>query len=526
MARSAIFSAVQRALYLAAFCEKEGISTDEGYERLAKVQSSRRQLLKGAALLGGIATLDWTIPRPSQAASSRVVIVGAGFAGLTCAYRLQQGGIEAQVIEAGDRIGGRMFTLRNYFPQGQSTELGGEFIDTGHTSMRRLVRELGLTLVDLNAEEKELVAEAYYFNNSFLNERALVQAFRPVAFKIQQDLATLTGDVTYNNPNNGQTLDNLSIRDWLTTRGVSGDLRSLLDVAYLTEYGLETDKQSSLNLLLLIGQVPALLNLFGTSDQRFHVAEGNDSVTQKLSERLRRPVTFGTSLEAIRQDSSGTYLLTVNNGGKRRDISADQVVLALPFTLLRQVDIQVPLPLAKTLAIQSLAYGTNTKVIAGFDRRVWQKQGYSGLTFSDLPYQSSWETSLGQPGTSGILTDFLGGNRGLAANSGTPQEQALAFVANIDKLFPGAAAAYNGSAVRYYWPGAPLALGSYACYQPGQYTTIRGAEGEAVGNLFFCGEHTSLDYQGYMNGASETGERAASEVLAALGLSKSANFSK
>jgi monoamine oxidase len=110
MARSAIFSAVQRALYLAAFCENESISTDEGYERLAKVQSSRRQLLKSAVLLGGMTTLDWTVARPSQAASSRVVIIGGGFAGLTCAYRLQQGGIEAQVIEAGDRVGGRMFT--------------------------------------------------------------------------------------------------------------------------------------------------------------------------------------------------------------------------------------------------------------------------------------------------------------------------------------------------------------------------------------------------------------------------------
>jgi monoamine oxidase len=214
--------------------------------------------------------------------------------------------------------------------------------------------------------------------------------------------------------------------------------------------------------------------------------------------------------------ASRVIILTVNQNGRVQDIEADQVILTLPFTLLRQVDLRLPLPEVKLRAIKTLGYGTNAKIIAGFNRRVWQQRGSNGSAFSDLPFQESWETSLGQPGNGGLLTNFLGGNRGLAANQGNPQEQARTFATQFDRLYPGTAAAYSGKAARFHWPTAPFALGSYACYLPGQYTTIRAAEGETVDNLFFAGEHTSLDFQDYMNGASESGEQAASEVLAKI----------
>jgi monoamine oxidase len=521
MARSSLFAHLQRALKFAAYCEKEGISTDEAYERVQVFQLNRRSFLSRAAAVAGtgMVSAGAAFSRPVLAASaSRVVIVGAGCAGLTCAYRLQQAGVMAQVIEASDRIGGRVLTLRDAFPEGQSTELGGEFIDSGHTSLRQLARELGLKLIDLQVASKGLTQEAYYFEGRLIPQREIVDAFRPVAAQIKKDLATLTGDgdVTYLAPNNGEALDRLSLRDWIATRVGNVTLRALLDVAYVGEYGLETDQQSSLNLLFLIGQTPGKFDVFGDSDQRYRIVEGNDSVPRRLAERLHRPVQLGTRLEALRQNSRGTYILTVNQNGRSQDIEADQVVLTLPFSLLRKVDLKLPLPEVKLRAIKTLGYGTNAKIIAGFNRRVWQQQGSQGSAFSDLPFQESWETSLGQPGNGGLLTEFLGGNRGLAANQGTAQEQARAFAAQFDQLYPGTAAAYSGKAVRFHWPSAPFALGSYACYLPGQYTTIRAAEGEAVDNLFFAGEHTSLDFQGYINGASETGERAASEVLAKI----------
>jgi monoamine oxidase len=200
-----------------------------------------------------------------------------------------------------------------------------------------------------------------------------------------------------------------------------------------------------------------------------------------------------------------------------RGIPADKVVLALPFTLLRQVDLsEIELPPVKRLAIETLGYGTNAKLMIGFSRRVWHETKGNGSTLTDLPYHVSWDTSRGQRGIHGVLTNFAGGKRGLEMEEGTPEERAAQVVASLDTIFPGIAAAHTKQAVRFHWPSSPLTRGSYACYKPGQYTTIAGAERETVSGLHFAGEHTSLDFQGFMNGASESGERVAREILRML----------
>lgn len=522
MGRTQFFSALIQALKLAALCEAKEVSTTEGLERIVEAQWTRRRFLTTTA--GAIAgTTSGVFPPESPALGAtapRVVIVGAGCAGLTCAYRLQQAGILACVIEAGTRVGGRMYSLRGVFPEGQLTELGGEFIDTGHHSLRRLVRELGLTLVDLQKVDEDL-APVFFFANRRVSLAEITEAFQPVARRIRKDLATLTGHhaVTYRHPHNGRALDRLSLAEWLETREVTGSIRSLLEIAYVGEFGLEADEQSALNFLLMIGTAPDSFALFGESDERFHIAGGNDSVTTRLAERLKRPVELETRLEAIRRCHTGAYVLTVNRAGTVHDIPADKVVLTLPFTLLRRVDLHgVELPPVKRLAIDALGYGTQAKVIAGFARRVWQDTRSNGSSVADLSYQSSWETSRGQGGTHGVLTNFAGGKRGIALGEGTPEEQAADFVSQLNAVFPGAALAYTKRAVRFHWPSSPFFQGSYACYRPGQYTTIAGAEMEAVGGLYFAGEHTSLKFQGFMNGASESGERAAEEILASVGM--------
>jgi len=512
---------MKHALQLAAHLEGQGLSTPEGLEWIAEARWSRRRFLQTVAGATAGAALGTLFPRCTASdltlspTHPRIVIVGAGCAGLTCAYRLQQAGLQARVLEAGTRVGGRMFSLRRVFPEGQLAELGGEFIDTNHTSLLGLAQELSLTLVDLVAADDDLETDFFSFDQRRVPFEEMVEAFRPVAERILADLATLDDDamITYKHPNNAEALDQLSLAEWLDTRGATGVMRAVLDVAYVGEYGLDTEEQSALNLLLLIGTEPGTFELFGESDERYRIAEGADSVPTRLAERLRRPVEFDTQLQAIRQSADGTYVLTVTQASTLRDILADEVVLALPFTMLRQVDMQVELPAVKRLAIDTLGYGTNAKVIAGFATRVWQAAGSNGSTLSDLPYQSSQEASSGQEGAHGLLTNFVGGERGVAVGRGTSEAQAADFVTQLEPLFPGAVAAYTGQAVRAHWPTAPLVLGSYASYRPGQYTTIAGAERESVGGLHFAGEHTSLRFPGFMNGASESGERVAANIL-------------
>lgn len=517
MARTPLFAALRRAAQLATLCEDKGLSTEEGLERVAAAQWSRRHFLSvtARAVVGGMLS-PLLFPRSARGVTApRIVIVGAGCAGLTCAYRLQQQGIQARVVDAGTRVGGRMFSLRDTFPDGQVGELGGELIDSGHRSLRRLVGELGLTLVDLRKGAEHL-HEVFYFDNHLVSLKELVDSFRPVAKRIRTDVATCKGKgpVTYRSSRRAQVFDRMNIAEWCEKREVTGALRLVLENAYASEFGLEADEQSALNLLLMIGTTPGSFAMFGESDERFHIAEGNDSIPLKLAERLTRPVALETRLEAIRQQQNGTYTLTVNRNGTVREILADKVVLTLPFTLLRTVDLSgVELPPVKQLAITTLGYGTNAKLMTGFRQRVWHEAKGNGSTLTDLPYHVSWDTSRGQQGRHGLLTNFAGGKRGLAMGEGTSEERASQFVAALDPIFPGAAAAHTKQAARFHWSSAPLSLGSYACYKPGQYTTIAGAEQEAVGGLHFAGEHTSLDFQGFMNGASESGERVAQEIV-------------
>jgi monoamine oxidase len=201
-------------------------------------------------------------------------------------------------------------------------------------------------------------------------------------------------------------------------------------------------------------------------------------------------------------------------------VKADHVVLALPFTLLRQVELRVELPEVKRKAITELGYGTNAKLMVGFSSRPWRGAPYrsDGATYADVGYEQSWETSRLQPGTSGIITQFTGGQQGLALGDGTKEQQAATFLEGFERVFPGVKAAANGRVARMHWPSHPLTQGSYASYKVGQFTTIAGAEIERVDNLHFCGEHTSLDAQGFMEGAALTGAMAADEVAGDLGL--------
>jgi monoamine oxidase len=292
----------------------------------------------------------------------------------------------------------------------------------------------------------------------------------------------------------------------------------MLDVAYNIEYGAETSVQSSLNMLYLLGYAgPGQFRTFGKSNEKYHVRGGNDQITTILAAKLGSQITTNAPLTAIKRNADGTYTLTFGNGSGSFTRVADQVVLALPFSILRGLSFsKAGFNNVKTLAINELGMGTNAKVHLQFTSRFWRGQGCTGETYSDRGYQNTWEVSRAQPGTNGLLVWYTGGNAGLAVGSGTPESQASTFLSQIQPVLPGAAAKWNGKVTRDYWAGNPWTKGSYSYWKAGQYTKFSGAESERSGNCHFAGEHTSQDFQGYLQGGVETGERAAAEILADL----------
>lgn len=456
-------------------------------------------------------------PNAFKASQPSIAILGAGMAGLNCAYQLKKAGYTAAVYEGSNRTGGRIWSEKGVMAPNLVTELGGEFIDTGHKDMLKLCREFNLPLLDTFApSEAALLRDSFYIDGRFYSEAEVLTAFEPYQKRIAADIRSLPAVMTYEQTNpTFLYFDNLSISAYFDSIGLQGFLRKGMEVAYVTEYGLEAYEQSSINFLFLFSANTAQgFQIFGSSDERYKVAGGNAQVTAALYNAVANAVQTGHRLLRIRQTAQG-YELTFDRNGTTVSATADMVVCTLPFSTLRDVDLQVALPQWKRAAIQNLGYGTNSKLFLGFSSRVWRSYGHSAYIFSNADIQTGWDNSQLQTGTAAGFTVYGGGIKGVQLGAGTPQTQAPKFVAQLNAMWPGCAAAYTGVAQRMHWPAYPWSKGSYACYKTGQYSTVRGAEIRPVDNLFFAGEHCSENFQGYMNGAAETGRMAAESVVKA-----------
>jgi monoamine oxidase len=458
---------------------------------------------------------------PPAGKGPSVAVVGAGIAGLHCAYRLKRAGINVTVYEGSGRVGGRMATDRKTFP-GMKCELGGEFVDTGHTTMHRLSRELGLMLLDYRMDPQKLDETVGFIAGRKLSRDEMIKGFAPIAKQIDKALRSLkvpVAGVTYDNPNGGEALDQLSLAAWLDSVGAQGPMRKVLEVAYTIEFGLDPDKNNVLNMLQLISTEATEFSLFGESDERFFAIDGCDQFPLALADRLgSAQIKTGHALEAVKETSDGRYKLSFQKDRGSASVTADHVVLALPFSVLRTIKLDAKLPEIKRRAIAEIGYGDNTKLMVGFTSRPWRDQGSAGQVFTDLPFQNSWDSSRLQSGKAGIVTNFTGGQHARDLATGDMQAHTAAFVADFDRVFPGAQAASTKATVTMPWLQQKWSRGSYSSYLVGQYTAFAGSEPERAGNLHFCGEHTCLDAQGYMEGGALSGLVAAAEVGADLGV--------
>ena len=515
MARTQMLSSVQRLAHEVA-----------AEQRLARgnAMMSRRRLLQTTAAVGlGAGALSMPA-RAAAATGARIVVIGAGLAGLTAAYELRKAGYAATVYEASDRLGGRCWTDRDTWADGQVSERGGELIDQGHNQIRNLVQELGLDLVNLLAAEPNGTGDRYYFDGAVYPYEQAKSDLQAIYQQLHSDASAASYPTLYNSyTQRGFELDQMSIRDWIEAYvpgGVGSRLGQLLDVAYNIEYGAETTVQAALNLIYLLAyQGAGNIRIFGKSNEKYHVVGGNDLIVSRLAATLAGPVKAGTVLSALADRGDGSWAVTVTAGRRVSTVVADRVVLALPFSLLRQVDLsRANFPARKLQAINELPMGTNSKLQLQFARRVWYDAGCNGATYADTGYQSTWEVSRGQAGPSGILVDYTGGVIGNGFGpSQTPVQYAQRFLGQLEPVLPGATPLWNGRVALNHWAAYPWTRGSYSYWAVGQYTAIAGVEREAVRSCHFAGEHTSVDFQGYLNGAVESGQRAAREVISALG---------
>ena len=485
---------------------------------------SRRGFARATtAIVGGQALAACAGDDPPSNGNGRVVIVGAGLAGIHCAYRLAEAGVDFVVHEAWNRIGGRTFSSSEGAPANMVVELGGELVDSNHAILWALSEELDLTLDDRFTLAPP--GEIFWVNGAAVDEATILSQWMAIA----PAMVTMI-EAADNDDDAYVQYDNQTLAAWLDENvpvATYAELHTILDVAYRGEFGLENDEQSALNLLYLMD--PSTLDefhIFGESDERWHTHGGNQQFTDRMAEVLGDDqLVLESKLIAARDGEGGNFVLTFeDNDGETTEVEAGHVVFALPFSVLRECDLSgLTLSETKRQIIAELGYGTNTKVMGSFTTPVWRDDhGASGSVTGDLPFQQCWDSSIGQDGTEGILTDFLGGEAGVDSGTGTAEDwYTTQVLPGVEEIFPGVAAAYiAGSAVRMHWPSVPTHKGSYTCYRPGQWATW-ALEGVREGNVHFCGEHCSPEFQGWMEGAAETGGLVAMEIIDDLGATAS-----
>jgi len=458
--------------------------------------------------------------KPGARGGAPVAIIGAGVAGLTAAYRLLQAGVPCEIFEGSERTGGRILTKTDFNKDAMFCELGGELVDSNHADLIALARDLGVGIQEL--KESDRGVDLYFFAGKHYADEELIPAFEPFAKKLAADVEGLY-DAEENLTAKAARFDRISLAEYLTQtgKGVEKWVVDMLRVAYTIEYGRDSDEQSSLNLIALLkADTSEGFTIFGDSDESKRIKGGSSSLPNALARALENKVRINKDHRLVNIAQVGSSItLSFAVDGSSKAMKFTRVICALPFTMLRQVDGVKTLALArrKQEAIAQLGYGNNAKVMYGFTERWWRNPAVklpapsNGSIFTDLPLQCTWESSRGQAGKSGILTNFLGG----AGAKPFSTERFDNFRDELDRVFPGVAGKFDGRRAVMNWPEYKFTRGSYTCPLIGQYTTLLKVAGEPElgGRLLFAGEHTSGDFSGFMNGAVQSGNRAAKEIL-------------
>jgi monoamine oxidase len=528
----------------------EAVREADGRAREAR-WVSRREFLAGAATLAAAAALPRGMSWAAGTSPVRVAIVGGGMAGLAAAVALTDAGFAPTLYEASGRFGGRMKSESAGRPgcaachggqeargdtwvDGQVTDLFGEFIDSGHETMQALAKRFGLPLVDLLAAEPAGATETYLFHGARYPKAEADRDYAVIAKALARDVAAAEETSWDAMSPAGKALDRMSVHQWIETRVPDGHrsrLGALLDAAYAIEFGADTTEQSALNLVALLGYNPSEkeLNVFGESDERYRIAGGAEALPRAMVAHLQSRCTLepGYELSRLFRRSDGASILSFAGKG---DVVADHVVLAIPFAVLRGVDLsRAGFDERKLTAIRELGYGHNGKLQLQFTGRHWNGPGEWGVSaggsYADTGYQATWEATRGQAGASGILVNYTGGSAADAQAIRHPYAtlpdpgvaaDAQRFLSQIEPVFPGLSAKWNGRAagtmahLDRFWGG------SYSYYRVGQYQRFGGHEPARQGNVLFAGEHTTQEAQGYMEGAALTGTEAGRRLAAAL----------
>jgi len=441
-------------------------------------------------------------------AGNPTVIVGAGLAGLRAADLIRKAGLPVVVLEAQSRPGGRVLTVRAPFDEGLHAEAGAIRIASAHRAVLRAVRRHRLTLVPFEPSGSAVTAinkraattlddQRSWMLDLQPDERGLTPSalFERYVGRLPAELADPVASASA--LTQWKAFDRLTWPEWLASRGASRDAVKLMTV---------WADSAQVSALYVLRQY-ALLR---ASTQRYKIAGGMDRLPAAMATSLGDVVRYNAPVVRVERRPSG-FRVDYREGSAVRSTIAARIVFAVPVGTMRQIEVKPELSAEKQRAFDRLSYYPGVRFMLQTKRRFWQSAGLSGSARTDRATET-WDATFDVPASRGILGATAGGEADRHVE-GMTMETSVAFgVDLVADAFPAIRSEFEKGAV-YRWSAAPWARGAFALYRPGQMTELLPQLAASEDGMHFAGEHTS-PWTGWMEGALESGERAAREVLA------------
>jgi monoamine oxidase len=462
--------------------------------------------------------------RPDGGPTKRVIVVGAGMAGLSAAYQLRKAGHEVVVLEARPRPGGRVRTVREPFSDGLYAEAGAIFIPTNHDYLMKYVE---LAKVDLDPTLPRDIGNFYFLADQLVllndgqNGRWPLplteeeHALGPEGIKARYfgDLFDRVGDIASPDwpPPVLHEYDSRTALELMAERGASPAAQELLRVAFMARVG---DGGRSLSALYM-------LRFFGDALERSHagtwmtIRGGNDRLPAAVAALLGDAIRYAAPVTRIEHDADGVTAHFVQ-AGRAESCRADHLVSAVPYGCLRRVDIHPRLSDAKTAVIEGVEQTSVTHVYVQTRSRFWTARSDLGtMGATDLPIGLVRDATFNQPGTRGIIDCFAAGEHAVELNGMDPETRDRYVLEHLDRVMPGAREHAETSAV-WSWDAEEWSRGDYAWFRPGDLTRFAPDLARPEGRLHFAGDQTS-PWPAWQQGAIHSGHRAAREVHESAG---------
>lgn len=443
-----------------------------------------------------------------------VVVVGAGLAGLVAARALRRAGASVAVLEARDRVGGRL--LNADIGDGKVVEVGGQWAGPSQKRVLALAAELGIETFPTHAEGENLIewhSRLLRYRGAIprINAAVLVDVAQAQA-RIDRMAKRVPLDAPWLAPK-AEDWDAQTFETWLRRNVVTGGARDLLRLACEAVWAADAADVSLLHLLFYTHSAGGFGDLIGTEmgAQQDRFVGGSQLIAIRLAEKLGDVVELETPVRRIEHSPSGVRVL-----GDGRELSAGAAIVAVPPALCGRIDYEPALPAIRDQLTQRMPQGTVIKCMALYDRPFWRDAGLSGQATSiEGPVKVIFDNSP-PDGSPGVLLGFLEGRQARELGEWGPEARRAGVVDCFRRVF-GPEAASPAGYVERVWAQERWTRGCYGCYMPtGGWISYGAALRAPIGRIHWAGAETATVWNGYMDGAIQSGERAGEEVRSAL----------